>query len=67
MSAKTQYRIHNQIIQWLKNVQMFISMLKMMSYPVIRIYLYAEKWSHFISEIFPMSGGEGKNSESNEE
>ena len=23
-----------------------------MSYPVVRIYLYAEKQSHFISEIF---------------
>lgn len=25
----------------------------MMSYPVVRIYLYAGKRSHFISEIFP--------------
>lgn len=32
---------------------MFIFMLKMMSYPVVRIYLYAGKCSHFISEIFP--------------
>ena len=30
---------------------MFIFMLKRMSYPVVRIYLYAEKQSHFISEI----------------
>lgn len=62
-------RMHSQIIQRWKKVQMFISMLKMMSYPVVRIYLYAEKWSHFISEIFPLWGRgdvrEKKNSESN--
>ena len=39
---------------------MFIFVLKMMSYPVVRIYLYVGKRSHFISEIVPEEKKEKK-------